>query len=156
LARALQRKGNPAAHLFVSAVRAPQERDPDPPIHHLPDADLIERVRRWNGIPQAIFEHPDLVAVLLPTLRADLRICETYQYRAGELLDCPISVYGGCDDAKAPSPSLAGWRIQTRKEFVLRLFPGGHFFLETARDALLRQILNDLMRSLSFREVFRP
>ena len=147
LARALESEGHRVLHLFVSAVRAPQEPDPDPPLHRMADAELISHLKKLNGIPKIILEHPDLIELTLPALRADLKAYETYSYRAGEPLDCPVSVYGGYDDAKAPPDSLVGWRIQTRKEFSMRLFPGDHFFLETARDALLQQILTDLMRS---------
>lgn len=148
LARSLQLNGNCPTHLFVSALRAPQDPDPDPPMHRLTDEELISRLRRLNGIPKPILDHPELITLLLPILRADLKICETYKYLAGEPLNCSISAYGGYDDAKAAPDSLHGWRIQTREEFAMRLFPGGHFFLETARDALLRQIFDDLMRSL--------
>jgi surfactin synthase thioesterase subunit len=148
LARALQRNGKPAMHLFVSALRPPQDPDPDPPMHRLTDEELIGHLRRLNGIPSPILDHPEVIALFLPVLRADLKICETYEYRAGEPLNCPISVYGGANDTKAPPASLDGWRIQTTREFTMRLFPGDHFFLEPARDVLLPQIFTDLMRSL--------
>ena len=148
VARALQLNGNCPAHLFVSGFRAPQDPDPDPPMHRLPNEELISHLGSLNGIPKPILDHPELIALLLPVLRADLKICETYNYRAGEPLHCPISAYGGANDLKAPPASLDGWRIQTSKEFTMRVFPGDHFFLESARDALLGQIFTDLMRSL--------
>ena len=36
--------------------------------------------------------------MLLPTLRADFELCDTYRFETGEPLTAPITVYGGADD----------------------------------------------------------
>jgi medium-chain acyl-[acyl-carrier-protein] hydrolase len=147
LARKLRRDGGPLpTRLIVSAARAPQIPDSDQPLHAKPDAELLKEIRRLNGIPASLLDTPDLVKILLPTLRADLAVCETYTYRdRGEPpLSCSVSAYGGADDHAVPRHFLAGWRHQTTADFNVRIFPGGHFFLQTARDALLRVISEEL------------
>ena len=148
LARQLRRENRqvPAA-LIVSAARAPQIPDPDPPVHTLPAQQLLENLKRLDGIPQELLEHPDLVAVLLPAMRADLAICETYEYRDELPFKCPISIYGGEHDYKVPLEHLIPWRVHTSGEFRLRVFPGDHFFhLKQARTAVTRALREELWR----------
>jgi medium-chain acyl-[acyl-carrier-protein] hydrolase len=148
LARQVRRENRqgPAA-LIVSAARAPQIPDPDPPVHMMPAEQLLENLKRLDGIPQELLDHPDLVAVLLPAMRADLAMCETYDYRGEPPLTCPISVHGGEHDDKVPLEHLTPWRVQTSGEFQLRVFPGDHFFhLKEARMAVTQALREELWR----------
>ena len=141
LARQLRREGGPLpTKLIVAAARAPQIPDPDQPLHEKPDAELLKEIRRLNGIPGPLLDNPDLLKLLLPVLRADLAVCETYSYKAEPPLSCALSAYGGSDDNTVPRPFLTGWRNQTVADFNIRIFPGDHFFLQTARHALFRVI----------------
>src|SRR5437660_280046 len=72
----------------------------------------------------------ELIAALLPTMRADLALANGRAH-ADERLACPITVFGGADDA-IDVPSLDHWRSFTREGFRLRLFAGGHFYLTEA------------------------
>jgi len=139
-ARQLRRENSKTpVHLFVSGARAPQLPDPDPPIHHLPDAAFFEVLRRLSGIPDEVLQNAELMQVVLPTLRADVTMCETYVYAADEEpLSCPISAYGGEADGKVSYEDLAGWGAQTQNAFTVHIFPGDHFFLYSARESLLR------------------
>ncbi|NJO48502.1 MAG: thioesterase [Leptolyngbyaceae cyanobacterium RM2_2_4] len=116
------------SHLFVSGRRAPQLPDPDPPIHTLPDAEFIEELRRLNGTPEAVLQHDELMQLLLPTLRADFAVLETYRYTPAPPFDCPITAFGGLQDQDVGSEPLGAWREQTCADFSLHLFPGDHFF----------------------------
>ncbi len=142
LAQALRRTaGLSPAHLFVSGRRAPQEAEPDPPVHTLPDGAFVAEIRRrYDGIPDAILQDRDLMQLFLPTLRADLELIETYAYRPGPPLDCPLSVFGGQQDPRTSVASLDAWRSQTRGPFTLRMFPGGHFFVQAARPAVVQEV----------------
>jgi medium-chain acyl-[acyl-carrier-protein] hydrolase len=148
LARQLRRERVPGpAMLIVSGARAPQMPDPDPPTHGLPDNELLDGLRRLEGIPDEFWNHPDLVALLVPTLRADMTMCEAYRYRDEPPLDCPIVAYGGARDDKAPAAHLTPWKLQTAGEFQLRIFPGNHFFfLNESREAVMQSLREDLRR----------
>ena len=85
--------------------------------------------------------------MLLPTLRADLAMCETYAYRDEPPLACPISVHGGEHDDKVPLEHLTPWRVQTSGDFQLRVFPGNHFFyLKESRTAVMQALREELRR----------
>lgn len=145
LARELRRQGAAGpVHLFLSGHRAPQIPDPDPPIHHLPDAQFLSELQRLDGTPEEVLRDAELMQLAMPTLRADFAACETYSYAADEPLDCPISAFGGAWDPRLPEEQLAGWREQTSERFCLRMLPGSHFFLHTARPLLLSALYEDL------------
>ena len=142
LARALRGRQAPApVALALSGRRAPTIPNPDPPLHGLTDAAFIETMRsRYDGIPQIVLEQPDLMRLLLPTLRRDIEAIETHEFRPEPPLDMPFLLYGGTDDRQAPRESLAAWRALTTGEAPLRQFPGGHFYLQAQQAELLRDL----------------
>jgi medium-chain acyl-[acyl-carrier-protein] hydrolase len=138
LARHLRRIHYPGpAQLFISAHRAPQLPDSNSPLHDLPDSALIDALSRLGGTPQAILQHTELMNVMLPILRADLTLCETYVYTAESPLDCPIAVFGGEQDSMVSTQELREWRYQTRSACTLHILPGDHFFLHSQQHLLL-------------------
>jgi medium-chain acyl-[acyl-carrier-protein] hydrolase len=131
-------------HLFVSGHRAPSLPDRDTPIHRLPDSAFIEELRKLNGTPKEILENTEIMRVVLPAIRADFQVCETYVYENREPLPCPITALGGLQDRKVRNQDLPAWRNETRSSFRLRMFPGDHYFLRSCRVPILRSILEDL------------
>ncbi len=148
LARELRRRGWPVpAHLFVSAFRAPQLARRHSAIHQLPDAELIHAVRqRYNGIPRAVLEDAELLALTLPTLRADLRLHEGYRYEPEPPLDCGISAMAGAQDPLVAEWEAAAWAAQTRTRFTLELLSGDHFFVTADPKPLLAIIQRELQQ----------
>jgi medium-chain acyl-[acyl-carrier-protein] hydrolase len=140
--RELRRRKEPLpVRLFVSARRAPQLPRRQPPIHHLPDPIFVgEMRRRYGGIPDAVLQQADLLQLMLPALRADVAIHETYAYVDEPPLACPISVFGGLADAEASRDDLEAWRRHTQSAFTLAMFPGDHFYVRHARAPLLRAL----------------
>lgn len=130
-------------HLFVSAALAPDADDEDEPLHLIAgDDELVTAVaRRFGGVPQAVLEHAELRSVIAPALRADLTIHESHEYIPREPLEADITAYGGSDDAMVDAASLERWRHHTARNFALRVFHGDHFFLQSARDEVLDDVL---------------
>lgn len=124
--------------LLLSGRRAPQLPATKPPLHALSDALLLQELRHLNGTPTEILENPELIALLLPILRADFTLLETYVYHQRPPLSCPIQVYGGQQDSEVTIADLAAWQYQTRGDFKLELLPGDHFFLHSAQAELLQ------------------
>ena len=138
-------------HLLVSGRRAPQLPDPDPPIHALPTPQFLQGVVSYNGTDEAVLNNADLMQLLLPILRADFELLETYVYEQFRALDCPITVFGGLEDNKVNMTQLEAWRELTTKSFSRQMFPGGHFFLHSA-ESLLLQSLNQTLDRLVTRQ----
>jgi medium-chain acyl-[acyl-carrier-protein] hydrolase len=135
------------AHLFVAAHRAPHLPNLFPPISHLPDHLFITELVRRHSVPDPMLYNKDLMHLVLPIIRADLSVCESYMHAAEPPLDCPISVFGGSRDDMVDLFSLDAWRLHTRISFSRRLFQGNHLFLRTSQRALLSALSDDLSRS---------
>jgi len=147
LARELRREyALSPQHVFVSGRRAPNVALQHGVIHNLPRHTFLEKLRDLNGSLPAAFEHAELVDLLLPMLKADFAICETYEYKPQEPLDCPISAFGGLEDRYVQREHMEGWREQTRGEFKLRMLPGDHFFLHSSQSVLLQVLCRELHR----------
>jgi medium-chain acyl-[acyl-carrier-protein] hydrolase len=140
------RRGVEPAHLIVSARRAPQLPDTAQPTYNLPDAEFIEEVRRLNGTPKEVLEHAELMQMVLPLLRADFSVCETYTHTPGPTLECPLTVLGGIQDVDISREHLEAWRELTRGPFSLRILPGEHFFIHTAQPLVLRIVAQELLK----------
>jgi medium-chain acyl-[acyl-carrier-protein] hydrolase len=150
LARHLRReRGLAPRRLLVSGRRAPHAPGTSPYTHDLPEPEFIKALRDLNGTPGEVTEHPELMALMLPLLRADFALSETY--RCGEVtpLECPLSVYGGTRDADVTRAQLEAWRELTTGPFSLRLFPGDHFFLTSSEPLLLKAVAQELEQALA-------
>jgi surfactin synthase thioesterase subunit len=147
LARELRRRhALLPTRLFVSGARAPQRPNPDPPIHHLPDEEFVAEVRRrYDGIPGAVLENPELVQLLLPALRADFALFESYVYSEESPIGCAVSCFGGLDDDRVSREDLEAWSGNTAGSFSLRMFPGDHFFLHSAEESVRQAVCDQLV-----------
>jgi medium-chain acyl-[acyl-carrier-protein] hydrolase len=145
LARLLRKKyGKSPVHLFISGYRAPQVPDPDPPIHDLPEPEFLEALRRLNGTPEVVLGNTELMQILLPALRADFAVIETYAYTPESPLACPITAFGGLQDREVSCEDLKAWQQQTNAAFSLQMLPGDHFFLQSAQPLLLQSLSQEL------------
>ncbi|WP_394833373.1 alpha/beta fold hydrolase [Pendulispora rubella] len=125
--------------LFVSGRESPSSTNPYPPMGGLEGRAFVDEVvRRYGAIPRAILDEPALLELLIPTLRADLSIIEGYTYRRADPLPVPLCVFGGTEDRAVRRVELEAWRRETRSSFALKMFPGGHFFINEVRSQVLR------------------
>ncbi len=149
LARLLRREHatQPRA-LFVSGRRAPQ-LPMEPATYDLPEDEFIEELRRIGGTPEEVLRHPELLTLLLPTLRSDFELSQTYSYTDDLPFDFPITAFGGLNDQFVPREDLDQWHAQTTASFQLRMFPGDHFFLHSSQALLLQMLSRDLVQVIS-------
>lgn len=141
VAVALRADGRPQPRrLIVSGHRAPHLPAPRTPIHQLDDRAFLEEVGQLDGLPTEVLADAELRELILPALRADFEVCETYEPHPEPPLDADILAVGGVDDELVPETDLAAWAAYTRGEFALERFAGGHFFLETERAAVLARV----------------
>lgn len=132
--------------LIVSACRAPQCPASDR-FHLLDDSDFLNELGKLNGIPQEILRDGDLLQLVLPALRADVELSETYEYIRGAALPCRITALSGADDDKASKATMDEWRLQTTGEFVSCVLEGGHFFIHSTERPLLDIVRQEMLRT---------
>lgn len=146
LAQHLRRQGEPLPErLFVSAYRAPQVPIQEPLLHQLSEADLVKVLLGLNGTRREVLENAELRRLLLPIMRADFAVCETYNHSFEAPLPCPISAFGGIQDSRVHRAELAAWREQTSSAFTLRMLPGDHFYIEQMQGPLIQLISHELI-----------
>lgn len=146
LARLLRRMGlGGPVHLFVGACPAPSLARETEVKYDLPEPEFIEELRRLGGTPAEVLEHEELLRLMLPLLRADFAVTETYLYVAGPPVDCPLTAFGGLEDREVPRERLTPWGEHTAGPASLRIMPGDHFFLRSS----MRPLLENIARVLS-------
>lgn len=145
-AQQLQEQDRPPTHLLVSGRRAPILPEPEALLHTLPsdEAFLSELQRRYNNLPAIMFEDAEVRELFVPLLRADFMLLETYQSRVHTSLPCPLVALGGADDPRVSPAQLRAWQALTQADFALRIFPGGHFYLNEQVRPLLATIIHYL------------
>jgi medium-chain acyl-[acyl-carrier-protein] hydrolase len=138
--------------LFVSSGRsAPHVPRTDPLTHHLPDREFCTEILRQSYTEklESVINDPELRAVFLPQLRADLSLCETYVYLDSPPLDCPIVAFAGTDESGIADEHLSGWASHTTQSATWYRFPGGHFFIESGEAAVVRTIAAEIATTLA-------
>ncbi len=136
-------------HLFVSGYRAPHRPAHHPPVHQAGTPAILNRMRSLNGTPAAFFENEELVQMMIPGIRADFSVLETYVFRPAEALDRPISAFGGYQDSEASEADIAAWQSYSSHSFTKRMLPGGHFFIASRQTDVLRWVSADLALPLA-------
>jgi len=137
------------SHIFFSGRGAPHvPRKQDRKIFHtLPGEEFKKEIIELGGTPKEFFDHPELMEILLPILRNDMKIAETYRYPYGDEIkpfDCDITVFIGKGE-EVTADHMFGWRQHTLGVCSVHYFEGEHFFLNDEymrilaiiRDALL-------------------
>jgi medium-chain acyl-[acyl-carrier-protein] hydrolase len=139
------RAGVEPRHVIASAHRAPHTPLRHARLAHLAPANFIAEVNaRHGGIPPDVAANQELMDLMLPSLRADYKVFEEYQYRDGAPLSCPVTAFGGTRDPHVTREDLDAWRSQTTGPFALRMFDGGHFFVNDHRPLVVSTLVDVL------------
>lgn len=121
--------------LLLSAARAPH-LPRRAALSQLSDAAFLAELREMNGTPPEVLDDPELMAYVLPRIRADFALAEGYRPRTGPALAVPFVVLGGTRDRWVRPAHLQAWRDYCAAEFRLQLLAGDHFFIQSQQRAL--------------------
>lgn len=138
----------PPRCLLVSARRAPHLPSRRSPIHDLPTDRFLAELERLNGTAAILFRDPELLRALLPGLRADFELNDTYAPGRVAALPVPISAFVGNGDPLVNVGEMRRWGELTTSEFSLRVHDGDHFYLAGDRRPLLEAIRHDVARAM--------
>ena len=149
VAQRLQQLGLPLPQrLIVSGMNAPHVPYADPHIHHLPEAEFVSALEELNGTSPAILQNAELRSLVLPMLRADFQMVESYAYQEAAPLTCPITILDAVEDEKTDEAGLQEWQKQSTELLELFTFSGNHFFLYDHQPKLVNTLGNLLMRQM--------
>jgi surfactin synthase thioesterase subunit len=129
--------------LFASGRRAPsvvrQEN-----IHKLPDSGIVKEIALLDGTDSVLLSDPEILQMALPAIRSDYKAIETYAFRPGPRLQCPIHAVLGNADPKVSVDDARVWAEHTSGDFELSVARGGHFYLKDQQDFLVGKIVDRL------------
>lgn len=130
LARWFEARSGPApAHVFVMGRPAPHLPPPADPVHRRSADGIAAELARLGGTPAEVLDHREMLELLLPGLRGDFRVAETYRVPRTSAIECPLTAYGGRADPDVSAAALRAWHHHAAGRFTVRFFEGGHFFL---------------------------
>lgn len=132
-------------HLIVSGKQAPHLSRNKHNLHHLPEAAFKEELKQLNGTPQEVLDSVELMELMLPLLRADFKLVETYQYNHSTPLTMPITAFTGVDDVDIPVSDIIDWKVHTHNDFKYYELPGDHFFINKAGGEIC-EIINKIIK----------
>ena len=146
-------------HIFFSGRGAPHvSRKDKEPFHTMPESQFRDKIMELGGTPKEFFQHPELLEILLPTLRSDFRLSWIFNQQFTHMnlnpLDCDISVLTGTEDDLLDS-QIKGWANHTTKSCRFYSFEGGHFYINNGIqrvkviDIINETLLNVLKRRTS-------
>ncbi len=141
LAARLAARGRAPSLLIAAACRPP---------HVLPDGsgpatehELAATLRDERPWDDALLDE-ELMEAVLPVLVADVVAGDRYHRPRPCALALPLKVYIGAADDGTDWRTTLDWRACTARDCEVVVLPGGHYFVETDRAAVLARVATDL------------
>jgi len=132
------------AQLAVSAHQAP-DAIPTPGSWELPQDQFLAQVQLDGYIPAQVLADPELVALVMPALRADYRAIETHTSRL-RVLSSPVLALVGRNDHAVAVAEVARWGGFTNGTFRLEELDGGHNLLLEHAEAVAAALTSSGVR----------
>lgn len=137
--------------LFLSACRAPHRfnnASTKTKLHKLPNDEMIEYLARDYGKGGKLSEdESQMMRLMSDTIRADLKLLETYEHSGHPQLTIPIMGLAASEDKKVTLEDVSGWREHTSGSFKLRTIPGHHFYLREQEKSLAALVAATIART---------
>lgn len=141
LASRLQSLGWPLPErLLLSASPAPWTRVFTRPYSAMGEAEFKQVLRELDGTPVALFDDNELFELMLPGLRADFAMAESYRHTPEPMLQMPVTVFYGMEDG-IEQERLQAWQDRVSGPVEFQAIAGGHFFIHTHEEVLVREVM---------------
>jgi medium-chain acyl-[acyl-carrier-protein] hydrolase len=137
----------PVKQVIVAGCRAPTIPQRQPMMYSMTTPDLRRRLVEMQGVPAEILANDGMMALIEPTLRADLELAETWT-SSPEPIAAPGAAFCGARDAIDPPAAMKPWAQATTGRFDYAEFDGSHFFIHDLEAAVLDRIADLLKQSL--------
>ena len=87
-------------------------------MHTLPDSAFIQRLQHYQGTPLSVLNNEELMNLMLPTLRADFTLLETYRYQPDAPFDFAMTGMWGQQDNIVSQADVAAWQVYAGQFFA--------------------------------------
>ena len=140
IAARLQERHGVRADLVAVSGRIAPHLVPPSAVHLDDDESLVAEARGLSSQHAAVFDHRALWELVLPPLRADYRLIETYRPEPLTTLRSPLVAYAGAQDPSFDEAGMRAWAEVAGGSFELTVFPGDHFYLVPQEAELTRHL----------------
>ncbi|MER9671066.1 alpha/beta fold hydrolase [Mesorhizobium sp. M0203] len=146
IARSLEEAGRPSPfHVVVSAHPSADLPPEEPPMYRYADDKLTDVIRILGMIPkEALANEVLLQDFILPPLRADFELVETYDRNLPTPLGAAITAMGGVQDEMINANELDEWRRLTTSRFARIMFDSDHFFTHSMTEEVVSSLLREV------------
>ncbi|MFD5090288.1 thioesterase II family protein [Amycolatopsis thailandensis] len=119
-------------HLTASGISAPSLLPSDRVlgIAGLDGAEFAEALVFFGQFPPDAVADEDVLALLLPGLKADFELAVGYRYRTAPPLEIGVSIIVGTEDPHVGSAQIAPWDSECAGPPEHIRVPGGHFYFD--------------------------
>jgi surfactin synthase thioesterase subunit len=118
------------------------------------DHRLAAHLASYGGLPGDVLSRPEWVGLLMPTVRDDLRIVQSFRPTDEPPLPCPLYIVGGYDDPLVSPDALAAWSTLSALPQPVRLYRGGHFLFHSPEPALVAAIARIAVNPAGHRSLY--
>ncbi|WP_190140422.1 thioesterase II family protein [Streptomyces longispororuber] len=114
----------------------------------LPDDEMLEWIKKLGSFPAEVYDNPEMLALVIPALRADLRVSAQYVDDQAAV-SCPLASYGGSTDPLQQAPdAMTHWAGRSPRYLGHSEFPGGHFYIDNHALAVTTDFTRHLHRHM--------
>ncbi|MGO5092399.1 thioesterase II family protein [Clostridium sp. LCP25S3_F10] len=136
---------NKADKLIVAGRHAPIDNILDRYQTWMNDKELIKEIKRVNGTPKEILESEEILKILLPAIKNDYKLNESFDYK-DEVISSSIIAHFGSEDLDAQKEQMERWKMVTTREFELKEFNGNHFFLYDLGEKYYNEVVKEILK----------
>lgn len=145
----LAERGAPQPQMLVLSGRAAPAAGLPPVLRECcTDADFVAELQRLQGTPREVLQDPELLALLMPTIRADFALLHSWRPRPAACFDGPLVALAGRGDAHVPLAAVDAWSQHVLGRFERLDYAGGHFFIHEQEREVVRDVAERLQELL--------
>ncbi len=112
----------------------------------LNDEDFLAKFSESGGFPDVVLKNKDLMNMLMPVLRADVKMVDDYVLDRNDLtVDCDVTVFFGKSDKMYDGSDLEQWKTLTTGKCDIYGFNGEHFYFS---DPVVKKELCSLINQI--------
>jgi len=137
LAKIEKERGKTAKVIFASASKAPHIYAQNKILDYS-DEHLTKKIKDYGNTPDYVLESPELMEMILPTIRADYQVLDSYDTCQAEPLKSKLVIFN-CEDDVKKEISLE-WKKCYQNECIYRSFEEGHFFINAQREKTITEV----------------
>ncbi len=135
-------------HIFMSGRFSP-DRQEKQKIAYLPDEQLCRELVSLGGTPEELLEDKEMLEFFLPVIRKDYQCVESYQFSHPKgIWQNNMSIFYGDEDKEVEEIGYDGWTEFTSGSCDFYKFPGGHFFIHSDRQNVMKKVESILLHKI--------